>query len=298
MNKIEIEHLIVQDLERKTRIYDYLNGKLTSIPTRKGLKKAFSRKQIYLNGELSTTADFVKDGDEINIYEREKITTPYFELDLKIIYEDEELAVVEKPAGIPVSGNVFKSIQNAIPHHLALSNSQDRLVIPLPVHRLDQLTHGLLIIAKSYHARVDLGKQFENQRIEKKYMAIVQGRLLGSGTLNTAIEQKKSITHYTSLAVYPSVKNQWISVLELRPVTGRKHQIRIHLSRLGFPIIGDQRYGKPGNTLKHKGLFLSAVALKFNHPKTNEVLSFQITPPNKFSRFLEREAKWVARIGK
>ncbi|RFC53725.1 RluA family pseudouridine synthase [Brumimicrobium aurantiacum] len=295
-HRVQIEKLIVEDHPTKVRIYDYLVGKLTTISSRKGIKKALSRNQVYLNGDLAKSGDFVRQGDAIVICENEIVQHKDFDIELNVVYEDDELAVVEKPSGIPVSGNTFKTLQNALPQHLKLSQAFDYLPAPLPVHRLDLLTHGLVVVAKTHSTRINLGKQFEKREVSKKYHAIVQGRLQGKGSLNTSIEGKQAKTYFHSLGVYPSVKNKWISLIELSPVSGRKHQLRIHLSRLGFPIIGDQRYGEKGNTLKHKGLFLAAVGIQFQHPKSGEIIDLNIPAPNKFQRFLEREEKWVQRI--
>jgi RluA family pseudouridine synthase len=295
-HKVEIEKLTVGVCEESTRVYDYLVGKLEIISTRKGIKKAISREQITINGVRAHSGDYVRQGDLIVVYENNVIDHKYFELDLNVIYEDDELAIVEKPAGIPVSGNTFKTLQNALVHHLKKSAAKDYLPIPLPVHRLDAPTHGIVVIAKTHSTRVELGRIFENREVKKFYHAIVQGKLEGRGILNTAMGGKKAMTHFQSLAVYPSVKNGWTSLIKLSPVTGRKHQLRIHLSRLGFPIVGDKQYGKKGFTLKHKGLFLAAVGISFIHPKTKEELFFEIEPPNKFSRFLKREEDWMKRI--
>ena len=294
--RTEIEKLTVGVCDKSTRIYDYLVGKLETISSRKGVKKAFSRDQIYLNNKRAKSGDFVHEGDAIVVYENETAEHKEFEINLNVVFEDDEIAIVEKPAGIPVSGNTFKTLQNALPYHLSRSQAVDYLPIPLPVHRIDALTHGIVVIAKTHSSRVELGRLFEEREVQKHYKAIVQGKLQGSGILNTAIGQKIATTHFESLSVYPSVKNGWTSLIKLSPVTGRKHQLRIHLSRLGFPIVGDKQYGKKGNTLKHKGMFLAAVGISFIHPKTKKALSFEIVLPNKFDRFLTREENWVKRV--
>ncbi|WP_107038846.1 RluA family pseudouridine synthase [Brumimicrobium mesophilum] len=294
--KTEIEKLTVESCEESTRIYDYLVGKLATISSRKGIKKALSRNQIYLNNKPSKSGDYVAQGDSIIVYENSVVEHKEFEIDLNIVYEDDELAIVEKPAGIPVSGNTFKTLQNALPHHLKRSQALDYLPIPLPVHRLDALTHGIVVIAKTHSSRVALGRLFEKRVVHKFYKAIVQGKLEGRGTLNTPIDQKIALTHFESVGVFPSIKNEWISLIKLSPVTGRKHQLRIHLSRLGFPIVGDKQYGVKGNTLKHKGMFLAAFSISFVHPKSKEQLDFEIELPNKFDRFLKREENWVKRL--
>ena len=137
---------------------------------------------------------------------------------------------------------------------------------------------------------------FEEREIHKSYHAIVQGKLEGSGEINTVVQGKSARTLYRSLRIVDSVKNKFDSLVQLSPITGRKHQIRIHLSSLGFPIVGDKIYGESGNLLKHKGLFLAATSLDFQHPKTGELLSFDIPLPDKFESFLNREQNWKDRI--
>lgn len=292
----EIERIHVGKCKNQTRIYDYLVDKLETIPSRKGIKKALTRKQIFLNNVLAKSGDYVFKGDVIKIYENTSFSYKEFKIELNVLFEDNELAVVEKPAGIAVSGNTFKTLQNALPSHLEKSTAKDSLPIPLPAHRLDSLTHGLLVVAKTHSMRIALGKLFENRQVYKVYTALVQGELEGRGKLNIPINGKSALTYFQSLTVFKSIKNGWVSKLQLSPITGRKHQLRIHLSQLGFPIIGDTLYGKKGNVLKHKGLFLASTGISFIHPTTQENLHFEIAPPNKFNRFLEREKRWVERV--
>lgn len=299
-NKVQLlkETLTVGDCAKETRIYDYLVGKLQTIPSRKGIKKAFSRKQIFLNGKLAYTGDYIEEGSRIEVYERSTLGAREFDLDLKIAYEDNELAVVEKPAGIPVSGNTFKTLQNALADNLQKSDAVDALVLPLPVHRLDSQTEGLVIVAKTYSTRIALGKLFETREVYKHYQAIVQGKLEGKGEITEAVKGKSAKTYYQAIEHFESVKNKWITLVDLQPETGREHQLRIHLAHLGFPIIGDKLYGEKGNTLKHKGLFLAATSVRFIHPKSKEEVKIKILPPNKFDRLIDREKRWTERIKK
>lgn len=294
---IVLEKHIVSELSNgKIRIYDYLPGKLEIISTRKGVKKAFQRKQILLNGVYAKSADFVENNDEIKLLERNVADHKVYDFKLEVVYEDDEIAVVVKPAGLVVSGNRFKTLQNALSSNLKQSHSKDKLPNPLTTHRIDAQTYGLVIVAKTYSSRIKIGELFEKRKIHKTYHAIVQGKLNGSGRLDTSVQEKHAETLFTSLKIVDSVKNRYISLMELSPSTGRKHQIRIHLARLGFPIIGDKLYGSKENTLKHKGLFLAATSLKFYHPKTGELLKIKIAVPNKFLNLLNREQNWYDRL--
>jgi len=214
-----------------------------------------------------------------------------YHLSLEIIHEDDDIAVILKPAGINVSGNQFKTIQNALLYNLKESTKADKLPWPLPVHRLDNQTSGLLIIAKTKTSRIRLGRAFEKREIQKKYHALVIGNLEENGTINTPIENKSSTSHFSKIATVPSLKNTFLSLVELAPVTGRTHQLRIHCAAIGFPILGDKIYGEEGMVLKHKGLFLSAVSLEFSHPIDGHKISLQIPTPLKFIRRMENEKR-------
>jgi len=210
---------------------------------------------------------------------------------LDIVFEDEDMAVIIKPAGINVSGNQFKTVQNALNYNLTPSSKIDKLPWPLPVHRLDNQTSGLLIIAKTKGARIQLGKDFENKTITKHYHALVIGQLLKTGTISAPVDGKKSDSLYTSIRTVKSLKNEWISLIELSPLTGRTHQLRIHCSSIGHPILGDKLYGDEGMILKAKGLFLAAIRLTLNHPISGEPLQFEIPTPYKFIKRLENEER-------
>lgn len=209
-----------------------------------------------------------------------------FPLSFPVTYEDNSLALIHKPAGYPVSGNRFKTILNALPHNLYASDSADSLVTPYPVHRLDEATSGLLLIAKTYHALHTLSQQFEKRSIDKYYEALVIGETNKQGIITQEIENHEAITEYTLLDTIPSDKFTCISKLLLHPLTGRKHQLRKHLSGIGHPILGDPLYTPGSLLLKGKGLFLCATQLHFMHPETDDILSFKLETPGKFNTLM------------
>lgn len=204
-----------------------------------------------------------------------------FELRLNVLYEDEHLAIINKPAGISVSGNKFKTIANALAGSLKQSTRKDA-VHPQPVHRLDYPTTGLLLIGKTSHSIRALNEMFESKRIEKTYFAIAIGEMNSEGLIASEIEGKKSQTQFNLIESVPSERFKHLNFLKLNPKTGRRHQIRIHLSSLGNPILGDQTYGKDGLILKGKGLYLHAGSLKFIHPFTNQIIHQESDLPAKF----------------
>lgn len=209
-----------------------------------------------------------------------------FSLVLDVVYEDEVLAVIHKPSGIPTSGNYFKTITNALPFNLKRSGEKDALATPLPVHRLDNPTSGLLLIAKNKSAQVALNRLFEERKIYKTYHALVLGKIEDSLRLNTPIAGKEAETNILPIAQY-LIKDTYFSLVKAFPESGRTHQIRIHLSENDHPIVGDKLYGTASEIIQKGGLFLAATGLEFQHPVTGEKLKFELPLPKKFRRIKE-----------
>lgn len=285
-----IECIVVNELTERARLYDYLAKKSTTILSRKGVKKALKKGRIHLNSSLSDGSEFLKIGDQIEITEEESIVKKVFPLKLHVCYEDEFIAIVEKPSGIPTSGNYYKTLLNALPYNLSMSEEKDALPCPLPIHRLDKLTSGLVIIAKTYSARIKLGERLEHQAIQKIYRAVVHGEMSGFGALTSPIDKKEALTTYRCLSSYETKRFGCATLIELSPITGRTHQLRIHLSRLGFPIFGDKTYIKDMKTTMDKGLFLQAYSLSFSHPISNKDIYFTLGYPNKFTWLLKTKS--------
>ena len=203
-----------------------------------------------------------------------------------------KIALIHKPAGIVVSGNQFHTVQNALLHNLKVSKAVDAFKLPRPVHRLDHATSGLLLIAKTTSANIALSQQFENKTIQKRYQAVVIGKLAADkGKIEQAIEGKIAVTKYEVKQISPSLKTQHLSLLDLYPLTGRTHQLRIHLANLGHPILGDKLYHGTHPLLQGKGLFLCAVELSFEHPLNKKKMNFCMEAPNKFSYRMEQEKR-------
>lgn len=258
------------------------------IPSKKGIKKAIKRGEIRVNGKVGATGIWVVEGQQIDLLESEKPLPKVFPLALSIVYEDEHLAVIVKPAGIPVSGNYFKTIQNALAFNLTPSNATDALQIPRPVHRLDSPTSGVLLIAKTRIAQMDLGQQFERKTVLKTYHALCRGKILANGTISSPIDGKPAKSHFTILKTVFFLKKEPLHLVELQPLTGRTHQLRRHLASVACPIVGDKLYGVAGQIVKGKGLFLCAVGLRFEHPFSKKLVAFSIATPPKFLRILDR----------
>lgn len=290
-NKTIIDTHFVPNKTERQRLSDYCVGLFAALPSRKGVKKAISRGQILVDGRTGHTGDWVLPGMRIELCELDQQPRHILPLPLPVVYEDEHIALVNKPGGIPVSGNRSRSVERALLHNIQPSTEPDGYKQPRAAHRLDALTCGLVLIAKTRSARIHLGDQFESHSIRKQYQAIVTGQTMAEGRLDSPVDGKEALTEFRLLKSVRSLHTDWISWLELYPHTGRTHQLRIHLAHAGNPVLGDKRYGQAGEIMRGKGLFLCATGLTFEHPKTEQIMSFSIDPPNKFPTHMEREQR-------
>ena len=288
-----LESHIAHNIEPNERFSEYARRNIKFIDTRNGIYKAIKRGELLLDGNITETGRFVKEGQLIELIDSgEKRKGKVFRLKLEVIHEDKYLAVINKPAGFEVMGKKYKTIENSLPYNLERSPQIDALPKPKPVHRLDFPTSGLLLVAKTQSALVKLSKMFEDKKISKTYEAIIIGKPTGNkGTFNSPIEDREAISDYEVISSYNSLKSKIISHIKLFPRTGRTHQLRIHLARNETPILGDKQYGIEGMILKDKGLFLSAVELNFIHPFTNKELNIKISHPEKFETYIAREKR-------
>lgn len=223
------------------------------------------------------------------------------ELPLDIIYEDEDIIVINKAKGMvvhPGVGNRSGTLVNALIHHtqgkLSDTNGSDRLGI---VHRLDKNTSGLIVTAKNSMAHIDLQEQFKQREVSKIYQAIVHGSFIEtSGKIVAPIARDKNnrqkmavdsdgreaVSYFRVLA--PLEKATY---LEVKLITGRTHQIRVHMAYINHPLLGDNIYGIRKNKYKEDGQYLHASKLEFTHPRTKEWLSFEVEPPQDFAELLD-----------
>ncbi|MEZ4981558.1 MAG: RluA family pseudouridine synthase [Saprospiraceae bacterium] len=275
------------------RLQEYGVGIFIQTPTKSALKKALKKGYVRVNGAIASTATYIKGGEtiQLEIPEGEIKEKKIFNLKLKVIYEDQYLAAIHKPAGLLVSGNGFKSINNALLQNLIPSQEADA-TLPHSVHRLDFPTTGILLTGKTASCIRELNSMFENKEIKKTYLAIVIGAIRDSGQISDAIDGKVAVSTYQKLASAPSPRCGQLHLLRLEPKTGRRHQLRKHLAEIGNPILGDKDYGKEGLILNGKGLYLHAYSLSFLHPKTGIELILKDDIPTKFQKiFPEAVAK-------
>lgn len=280
---LKIETHNVPALQHNERLQDYAVGIFRTIMSRKGIKKAIKSGLVTVDSEKGYTGDWIVGGEVIELYRDPNLKKPGIDLFLEVLYEDDHLAIIFKPAGILVSGNKKFTIENALSFNLTRSHQPDALQYPEPIHRLDYPTTGALLIGKTTSTVIALNKQFENRTISKFYIVVVIGTINDYGIITADIDGKPSKSEYKKLATIPSVKYEFLNLLELVPHTGRRHQLRKHLAGIGNPIFGDALYDKEGKNVKGKGLYLHAFSLKFDHPFTKEKIFIRAPLPKKFS---------------
>jgi 23S rRNA pseudouridine1911/1915/1917 synthase len=274
---------IVEKLEKSIRFQEYGVGIFNTIPTKSGIKKAIKKELIFIDGLLATTSKFISGGEKIELFESENSSTfERLKLDLEVLFEDSYLAIIYKPAGILVSGNKFVTIANGLTQNLIKSNQPDA-VRPQPIHRLDYPTSGILLIGKTSSSINALSALFKNNEIQKTYFAITIGEMKENGKMNFHIDEKIALTQFDVLRTVVSKRFTFLNLVKLSPKTGRKHQLRKHLSSIGNPILGDKEYFKEGLVLNGRGLYLHASALDFIHPFTKDTISITKENPKKFT---------------
>lgn len=231
------------------------------------------------------------------------------ELPVEILYEDDDLLVVNKAAGMvvhPGAGNRRGTLANALLHHLGRLGPGDP-VRPGIVHRLDKGTSGILLVAKHEAAHERLAAQFKRREVEKVYLALVHGQTAPQGEIELAIgrdyrsrlristrtrKPRLSVTRFETIRRWP-----WVSYLRVMPLTGRTHQIRVHFLHLGNPVVGDQIYCRRDRVLPARlaalergldRLFLHATSLRFVHPSSGGTMRFEAPLPSELEAFLSR----------
>ncbi len=300
---------------------DVFLSKNIKLFTRSYIKKLIETKQLKINGNIVLSPSFkLKINDKISFNLIEKNITKLIpnELDIDIIYEDKDIVVLNKPKGLvvhPGVGNLNNTLANALLYkfktNLSNINGEFR---PGIVHRLDKDTSGILVIAKNNLSHSNLGKQFSEHSIVRKYKCLVWGVVRPlKGRIETLISRdqknrqlmsvsefrgKKAITNYKTIKTFSCKEVPKISLIECELETGRTHQIRVHLKYKGVSLLGDRQYGKKNLKFKKsnskflnyldnlKGQALHAFALGFNHPTKNKWVNFNTQLPEDFKKML------------
>ena len=258
--------------------------------------------QILVNGQAKKAKYAVKEGDVISyeVPELEEVEYVAEALPLEIVYQDEDVAVVNKPQGMvvhPSAGHTSGTLVNAVMYHIKDLSGINGVLRPGIVHRIDKDTSGLLMIAKNDQAHLALADELKDKKSLRKYWAIVHGNLPNDrGMIEAPIGRsekdrkkqavtakgKPALTRFQVLERFGDY-----TLVELQLETGRTHQIRVHMAYIGHPVAGDEVYG-PRKTLKGHGQFLHARTLGFTHPRTGEVLEFTAEAPALFQETLEK----------
>ena len=276
---------IVSVSESSVRIRNYAQIHfLDFLGSNKGIKKAIDSGRFLLNNKRAKTGDYVKDGDLIEIL-RTKANVGVFPLEIEVLYEDDHCAILNKPSGLSVHNPYLRNLNNALGYNLKKSTTADALPAPLALHRLDALTSGLILAAKSRVFQIKAGRMFEEHSIRKSYIAILLGDLPQNGNWEEAIEKKAAQSSFRRLNVTVHPKLGQLNLVEMIPRTGRTHQLRRHSAEAGFPILGERLYAKSIPNLKGRGLFLFANKLEFTHPVSGESIYVTADPPKKFKDY-------------
>jgi 23S rRNA pseudouridine1911/1915/1917 synthase len=256
---------------------------------------------VLLNGKPVKKRICPDEGDEIEVC-FQAIPGPSLDpeaIPLNILYEDDSILAVNKPPGMvvhPAPGNWSGTFVNALLAHCKDLETGNDSVRPGIVHRLDKDTSGLLLAAKTLTAHQKLIESFSGRKIEKTYLAVVFGKP-EKGIIDAPIGRhptkrkemavvergREAITHVETLGY-----NEQISVVRLKPKTGRTHQIRVHLKHIGCPILGDPIYGNEKASLKAPRLLLHAYQLKFQHPITNETIHLTAPVPDDLKEWIQK----------
>lgn len=290
----------IKALENK-RIDNYLSETLDI--SRSQIQKYIKENYITVNNQEVKSSYVLKETDEIevNIKEEEKIISATPEkMNLNIVYEDDDVIVINKPNGMvvhPGNGNYSHTLANGLMYHSKLSDINGSFR-PGIVHRIDAYTTGLLMVAKNNFAHASLAKQLEEKTVTRKYIALVWGIIKSdTGTIDapigrdkldrkkmavTDINSKKAITHFK---VLERLNNA--TLIELSLETGRTHQIRVHMNYIGHPVVNDPVYGKR-KLIDSTGQCLHAKVIGFNHPRTNKYLEFDSELPECFTNILNK----------
>jgi len=317
-----IINLIVKDYENGQRVDQFISSNKKDI-SRTRIKNLIINKKLKINNEtIDNPAKKINTNDniEIEIPKAKKVSLKPYNLKLDIVYEDENLLVVNKPSKIsmhPGAGEYDKTLVNALMYYDSknLSNIGDE-VRPGIVHRIDKDTSGLVVIAKNNLTHENLSKQFKEHSINRIYQALIWGKLRPqSGKIKTLITRssknrqlmevgiskgKEAITNYKTLEIFENKKTPTFSFVECKLETGRTHQIRVHMSYKGNNILGDKKYKKKFKKFKNidsdleqsilnlDRQFLHAKTIGFTHPITGKKLEFTSNLPQDLNIVLKK----------
>lgn len=284
-------HVVPDDVGH-AHLDKYLAARCPLFPSKAGAHKAVRRGEVHIDGATTDPGALVRPGMRIDVVPPTRPAPPALALTIPVVWEDDAVAVVDKPPGLVVMGARARTLERALRGNLTPSSAADALPWPRPVHRLDGATGGLVVCAKTRRAQVALGHQFEDREVGKRYRAVVLGRLDGEGVVDTPLGGRDARTRWAAARHARCLRTEWLTLVDLWPETGRTHQLRRHLHGLGHPILGDALYTAGESlVLRRRGLFLWAVEVTFAHPDTGVATPVSIGTPPKFDTTLAREER-------
>ena len=300
-----MEKIIVKKEEENNRIDAYLSTKIETA-SRVTIQRLIEEGKILVNNKKTKASYKIQEKDEVIVEEDKpkEVSIKAQNIPIEILYEDNDIIVVNKPKGLvvlPANGNPDGTLVNAIMAICkgTLSGIGGELR-PGIVHRLDKDTSGVLIVAKNDIAHVKMSEQIKKHEVEKTYIALVKGIVKeNQATINMPIGRstkdrkkmavnkkgKEAITHFKVIERFPKYN---CTLLEIKIETGRTHQIRVHLSEIGYPVIGDEVYSNGKNQWNIKGQCLHAKSLKFKHPVTKKEMFIEAELPKYFKDIIEQ----------
>lgn len=287
--------IVIDDMHSLMRLDLFLMNELKI--SRSKIQELIKNSCVLVNDKSTKSSYNIKLGDTISINELEEEIDDIIpeNIPLEIVYEDEDVIIVNKPNGMvvhPAVGNRNGTLVNALLYHSKNLSNLNGEFRPGIVHRIDAYTTGLLMVAKNNKAHENLAKQLENKTTTRKYVALVWGVIdHDTGTIDapigrdekdrkkmavTNINSKNAITHFRVLERYKEA-----TLIELKLETGRTHQIRVHMNYIGHPVVNDSVYGKR-KIINDFGQCLHAKTIGFNHPTTNQYMEFDSKLPQEF----------------
>ncbi len=302
-----IKKIQVKAINEKIRLDAYISKEIEDL-SRSMIQKLLEDNKINVNRKIEKPSYKVQEGDiiEVSIEEPKEVKIEAQDIPLDIIYEDNDILVVNKQKGLvvhPANGNPDGTLVNAIMAHCkdSLSGIGGELR-PGIVHRLDKDTSGLLIIAKNDKAHIQVSEQIKNREVKKTYIALVRGTIAeDEATINMPIGRstkdrkkmavtkngKEAVTHFKVLNRFTTNKASY-TLLEIKIDTGRTHQIRVHMAEIGHPVIGDSVYSNGKNEFGIEGQCLHAKRLEFVHPITRKEMKLEAPLPEYFQKVIEQ----------
>ena len=291
----------VSEDDAQKRLDIFLTGEAEGY-TRSHIQRLVGEGRATVNGVIVRASYKVKQGDlvRLEIPEPEGMETKAEKIPLDIYYEDNDVIVLNKPRGMvvhPAPGNYSGTVVNALLYHCRDLSGINGVLRPGIVHRLDKDTSGLIMVAKNDAAHVSLARQLKDRQITRIYLALVHGKVKdASGVIDAPIgrdpknrqkmavvhkNSKHAVTNYLVLSRYAGY-----TYLRLKLETGRTHQIRVHMSYIGHPVVGDLKYGPSRPHFNLAGQFLHAAVIGFIHPRTGAYLEFEAPLPDELEAIL------------